>query len=60
MKQFVRITKLSNIGGRADYITNEKSRNVFSQNQKKLTGNHIRNLSGIIKNLPSKITRGES
>lgn len=24
MKQFVRITKLSNIGGRADYITNEK------------------------------------
>ena len=25
MKSFARVTKLSNIGGRADYITNEKN-----------------------------------
>ena len=29
MKSFARVTKLSNIGGRADYITNEKKQEAI-------------------------------
>lgn len=36
MKQFVRITKLSNIGGRSDYITNEKKQECILAKSEKI------------------------